>query len=259
MRENRQTRPEVVVVTASLLSLILLPLGQLQPLLGVMGALIAIGAAVVGVRLRVWPAVRVCTLTILLTVAGMAGIPFAVWLAVAGLWLAGSRFSPLRPDSGWLPTGRNSATTWALTAVLVLVAAIGLTVWIRAVPEPAESTMDLVELAREASPIVVVSFVIIFVIANATAEEIAYRGIAQEAARSVLSPAGAVAAQAVAFATLHVVGFPAGTSGVAMSFGYGVMLGVLRHLTGGLRVPIIAHMAADATIAILVVTLIVPG
>jgi membrane protease YdiL (CAAX protease family) len=54
--------------------------------------------------------------------------------------------------------------------------------------------------------------------------------------------------QAVAFGTLHVVGFPAGAVGVGLSFLYGAMLGIIRVATGGLRVAVIAHVATNAAL-----------
>jgi hypothetical protein len=38
-----------------------------------------------------------------------------------------------------------------------------------------------------------------------------------------------------------------------------LVLGTIRQVTGGLRFPIVAHMAADATIAVLVIALLLPG
>jgi membrane protease YdiL (CAAX protease family) len=49
------------------------------------------------------------------------------------------------------------------------------------------------------------------------------------------------------------VGFPAGAEGVALSFLYGLALGVIRLMTGGLWVAVIAHVATNATIAALVI------
>jgi uncharacterized protein len=61
--------------------------------------------------------------------------------------------------------------------------------------------------------------------------------------------AGYESGQAVAFGALHVAGFPAGAIGVVIAAGYGLVLGTLRMITGGLRYPIVAHVCADLTIA----------
>jgi hypothetical protein len=47
-------------------------------------------------------------------------------------------------------------------------------------------------------------------------------------------------------------------AGVGLTFVYGVMIGIMRQVSGGLRFPVLAHMAADATIAILVIVLLLP-
>lgn len=99
------------------------------------------------------------------------------------------------------------------------------------------------------------AFVVAFVVVNAVTEEVAYRGIAFKAATRAFPPAGAILLPAVAFASSHLSGFPAGAVGVVPSFTYGVALGAIRHLTGGLKFGVLAHMAADATIAFLVIVL----
>lgn len=98
--------------------------------------------------------------------------------------------------------------------------------------------------------------VVLFVVANSFAEEIAYRGLAFDAALTILPPGGAVGAQALAFGAVHVPGFPSGWAGVGLSLVCGVALGILRRVTAGLWLPILAHMGADATIVVLVITLL---
>jgi hypothetical protein len=66
-------------------------------------------------------------------------------------------------------------------------------------------------------------------------------------------------AQSEPLLPMHVVGFPAGVVGVGLSFGYALVLGIIRHFTAGLQFPIMAHMVADATIALLVIGLLVLG
>lgn len=41
---------------------------------------------------------------------------------------------------------------------------------------------------------------------------------------------------------------------VGLTLVYGLLLGAMRQLTGGIRVPVLVHMAADAVIAIVFVT-----
>jgi uncharacterized protein len=197
-------------------------------------------------------------MTLLILLTGLTGLPFGIWLVVGLMWLASRRVVFLQPEGGWLPLGHATLLAWVLTGVVVVLAGVGLTVWALTTEQFGESTLELVEVARGLSPVLLVLAMMVFVLLNAVTEELAYRGVAFEAAAGAFSPGLAVLLQALAFGTLHVAGFPAGSMGVGLAFGYGLVLGTIRHLTSGLRAPIIAHMAADATIALLVIALLVP-
>jgi uncharacterized protein len=62
--------------------------------------------------------------------------------------------------------------------------------------------------------------------------------------------------QAGSFGLQHAHGFPRGVIGVALAGSWAVMLGVLRHRSRGLFAPTLAHVVADATIAVLVLTIV---
>ncbi len=240
----------------ALFGLALVPLGQAQLGFGVLGTILATIAVVIGIQRGDGPTVRVASMTLLLAAIGLLGVPFGIWIVVAVLWLA-SRWVPvLEPNAGWLPRGQSTSLTWLLAGMTAAAAGIGLVLWTRWTDEFGQSTLETVATARRLPFGTLVFAVVLFVIVNAVTEEVAYRGIAFEAA-AIFPPIAAVTAQAVAFGTLHVAGFPAGTVGVGLAFGYGLMLGILRHLTGGLRLPVVAHMAADATIALVVMATLV--
>jgi membrane protease YdiL (CAAX protease family) len=244
---------------AGLLALALVPLGQVVLAVGVAGSVIAVAVAAAGIVTGNRAAVRLTTLALTLGLAGLIGLPFAIWFAVAVMWLAGRALPHVAPAQGWLPHGRSSPLMWWLTGTTVVLAGAGLTAWVMLASDPAQATtQQLVELGRELPWWAIALFVVIFVPVNALTEEIAYRGIAFESATATLPAAPAIVAQAFAFGTLHVAGFPAGIAGVGLAFGYGVMLGVMRDISGGLLFPIIAHMAADAAIAVLVIVLLLP-
>ncbi len=240
----------------SLAALTLVPLGAVSLPAGVVGALLAVFTGVAAIRTRGWPTVRLAMMVVLLAVAGGSGIPFAIWLVVGAMWLVGHKVPELVPASGWLPRGSSGPVAWWLVGMTVVGAGAALTAWARWTDRFGEGTIDAVEAIRPWPVALLVPAVVVFVIGNAVTEEIAFRGIAYETAAALFPPIGAVLAQAVAFGTLHVAGFPAGLLGVGMAFGYGLALGTIRHLTAGLRLPVIAHMAADATIAILALTII---
>jgi membrane protease YdiL (CAAX protease family) len=198
-------------------------------------------------------------LTLVLALIGSIGLPFAIWFAVAAVWLGSRAFPQLIPTGGWLPAGMSSPILWWLTGGIVLLAGSGLTVWSLVVSNPGQGTTgQLIEAAQRAPGWVIVLFVMIFVPVNAVTEEVAYRGLAFESATRFLPVIPALVAQALAFGTLHVAGFPSGLAGIGLAFGYGIAIGLIRHISGGLRFPVIAHMAADATIAILVIGLVLP-
>jgi uncharacterized protein len=242
----------------SLVALALLPLGQRAIAIGVFGAVLAGVVLLAGLRHRSWLAVRVALMTLLVAAVGLIGLPFGLWPAVGALWLASRRWPRLGPDGGWFPPGRSSPAAWIMFVVTVVGAAVALWLWLLSEPELGDSTLQLVDLARRTPAAGLVAFIVVFVLVNPVVEEVAYRLVAFEAARAAVPAAAAVVLQAVAFGTLHVVGFPAGAIGVALAFVYGLALGVIRSLTGGLRLAVIAHIAANATIAALVVSLLLP-
>jgi membrane protease YdiL (CAAX protease family) len=88
----------------------------------------------------------------------------------------------------------------------------------------------------------------IFALINATCEELVFRGILFDALESEWGRRFAVGATAILFGLGHLHGYPPGWIGAGLAGIFGVMLGVLRVQTGGLSLPIIAHIAADATI-----------
>lgn len=221
----------------SLGGLALVPLGQIHVGFGAAGTLVAIGTWWVGARVRDWPTVRVAVMTLLVLLTGLSGLPFGIWLVIGLMWLASLWVPFLTPEGGWLPAGRATPVAWLLTGVVVVVAGVGLTVWALTTEQFSESTVELVEAARSLPWPALALAVIGFVIVNAITEELAYRGVAFEAAAGVLSPGFAVLVQAIAFGALHVVGFPAGAAGVGLSFAYGLALGTIRHITAGLRFP----------------------
>ncbi|MCY7401568.1 MAG: CPBP family intramembrane metalloprotease [Nocardioides sp.] len=67
----------------------------------------------------------------------------------------------------------------------------------------------------------------------------------------VLGVRMAVVLQAVAFGALHLHGVPSGPVGIVMAGAWGLLLGVMRVRSRGLLAPYVTHLAADATIVLL--------
>lgn len=239
-------------------SITVLPLGALHAVLGVVGS---VGALVVIVWDRrhgvVDPTHRVAIFTLVLAVVSLARLPFTIW-AVVGVLVVSSRWMPwLVPSGGWLPRGHADGFVAWFGVAVVAIAGLGLWAWVSWTRDFDATTDYLVDVARTTPGWAIVVFVVVFVVANAVSEEIAYRGLVQQAAADAWPPSIAIASQAVAFGALHVAGFPSGVVGVVLAGGYGLLLGIIRHRSRGLGAVIVVHMAADTTIAVLVLTMLV--
>lgn len=90
-----------------------------------------------------------------------------------------------------------------------------------------------------------------FSLLNAAVEEVIFRGVLQTALERVTGPIVAIVVQAVAFGVLHIVGAPTGVIGAVMAGEWGILLGLMRWRTHGLLAPYVAHVAADATIFVM--------
>jgi membrane protease YdiL (CAAX protease family) len=86
-------------------------------------------------------------------------------------------------------------------------------------------------------------------VANAVCEEVMSRGLWRlEFARSVDPPMSLTHSnilQAAIFGIWHYHGIPSGLPGVALTFFYGLMMGLLMDYGQGLLLPILAHSIAD--------------
>jgi membrane protease YdiL (CAAX protease family) len=139
------------------------------------------------------------------------------------------------------------------TALVAGVTPLGLLGW-HALTRP-----DLSDVVRTFLPpaplIALVLGGAVFTLANATLEELVWRGVLQRGMESTLGPALAIVVQAASFGLAHAHGVPRGVAGVLLSGSWAVMLGWLRRRSGGLLAPIVAHVVADATIVALLLSL----
>jgi hypothetical protein len=173
----------------------------------------------------------------------------ALVLALGG-WLVGWRTWP----AGW-SWGSVPLLPTLLTAAVTPGALVG---WYLAVrPDLA----DVVEtyLAVSAPAWLILLGAAGFALVNAALEEAVWRGILQPELAERFGPGLAVGLQATSFGAAHAWGFPRGVAGVALVTAWGVLLGLLRARSRGLLAPWLAHVAADAVIAAIVLTLVAPG
>jgi membrane protease YdiL (CAAX protease family) len=94
---------------------------------------------------------------------------------------------------------------------------------------------------------------VLFSIVNALCEEVIFRGILFDAVESQWGVRGAVIGTAFLFGYGHLRGYPPGPLGAVLAGLYGLCLGWLRVFSGGLLLPILVHITADATIFTIVV------
>jgi uncharacterized protein len=172
------------------------------------------------------------------------------WQAVMPAALASFLFVlPARPALGSLrePVGR--VPFWG-TIACAAVTPIALTVWfVLFDPDLRDITRRLVELGPTEIALGAAGFVLI----NAFCEELIWRGVIQSRLSALLPERDAVFVQAISFGAQHVHGFPRGVAGVMLAGVWAIGLGMLRRKAGGLLAPILAHIVADATIAVIVI------
>ncbi|MFU8857938.1 MAG: type II CAAX prenyl endopeptidase Rce1 family protein [Deferrisomatales bacterium] len=158
----------------------------------------------------------------------------------------------LRRSWHWLRPGRLGAREALFAGGLAAAGALGAGVWAAlAAPDLAPYRRSLPALA----PWLVAPAGAGFALLNAAMEEAVFRGaILGALERCLRHPSAALGLQALLFGVLHYrEGFPSGVSGVALTAVYGLGLGVLRGLSGGLAAPWLAHAGADAAVYALVV------
>ena len=91
-----------------------------------------------------------------------------------------------------------------------------------------------------------------FSVGNALLEELIFRGVLYGALESDRGTLVAVVGTAVLFGWCHVHGYPSGSVGAILAGIFGLALGLLRWRCGGLGLPVVCHICADAAIFVIV-------
>ena len=238
----------VTVVAALLAGAVLLALGA--PGTAATAALVLAVLLVSARRSGCSAAMDAVVLTVLLYATVAAGV-FGLWplpglVAVLVAWWLARRSARGALWQSWLRRGRATPELPWLMMTTIAVTAAALVAWQRLfdgrlppayVEAAAGRPLWLLVLAGAG-----------FSLVNAAVEEAIFRGVLQTALERVSGPVVAVVVQAVAFGLLHVVGVPTGVIGALMAGAWGLLLGVMRWRTRGLLAPYLAHVAADATI-----------
>lgn len=158
---------------------------------------------------------------------------------------------PLRRSVAWLRFGRLDRQVLLVVAAVIVLSSAALVLYFHLFhPDldhlrPHFAGMSGAELLLAG---------ILFSVLNATQEEVVFRGILMAGLEAEFRPLTAMILQGLAFGAAHYHGYPPGPVGVLLASIYGLMLGMLRNWTSGLAAPIIAHVFADATIFVIVVS-----
>ena len=97
----------------------------------------------------------------------------------------------------------------------------------------------------------IVGTAIVFPLLNAALEEIVFRGLLFDSVGALWGNMVAVAVSAAFFGSGHMQGYPSGALGAVLAGLFGLATGWLRMTTGGIGLCWLVHIAADATIFIL--------
>jgi len=166
------------------------------------------------------------------------------WLAPLIVYFALAVFIPsMRCSLVWLRLGRVALASLAVTLLVMIVTALVL-LGIMRVPHtghrpfllPFEQSCGLVAAG------------VLFSVINAVREEFICRGVLYDSLDALWGNWAAIGVSALIFGMAHLQGVPSGISGALLAGLYGLALGGLRVWTGGLLLPVVAHIAADATI-----------
>jgi membrane protease YdiL (CAAX protease family) len=181
-------------------------------------------------------------------------LPVLPWQAVmlvalAAFFALGRAFPTLQPSPTWRAKGAAPLGWTALVGGVTPVALFGWVFLFR------PDLRDVVQAYIPDLPLpVLVVGAVGFAVINATLEELVWRGVLQDRLEPVFGVAAAVVLQAASFGIQHYKGIPRGAVGVLLAGSWALMLGILRRHTRGMLAPILAHVVADAVIAIIVLT-----
>jgi hypothetical protein len=222
---------------------------------GVYAAGILLLILVAAAMLRCYAAVHISLLGVLMIAVGQAGTFFRGWpfhlLAPLAVYGAIVYILPvLRNSTNWMKTGTIDSRIVRLIVTVSLLSGIALIGWVMLSNADMRPYLEVLpQLPVWCYPLAGLGFAII----NAAMEEAVFRGVVMDALDRALGGGYAsVGIQAILFGAHHyLAGFPNGASGLVLTLIYGFLLGILRRLSGGMLAPLMAHIAADLVIFII--------
>jgi uncharacterized protein len=166
-------------------------------------------------------------------------LPLVIYAVIALTW------SRLRQTAPRLALGRLDRWSLAAAVALSIATAVVLVVF-QNLARP-----DVADLAAELPLAAFGNLLfagICFSVANATLEELVFRGVLWEFIAAEWNGGVALCATTILFGLAHLHGYPPGPLGAVLAGIFGLGLGLLRWWTGGLGLAIAVHVCADATI-----------
>lgn len=151
----------------------------------------------------------------------------------------------LRSSISWLHVGRCSRKTMGVTFLIVAGTSLVLIAFSIVMHPEVREVREAVPFTALGGPILAGA---IFAVTNAVLEESVFRGVLFDALQSQWGAQGALISSSLLFSFGHLHGYPPGYAGALLAAVFGGLMAWLRLWTGGLGLPILAHIAADATI-----------
>lgn len=174
-------------------------------------------------------------------------LPGLAALLVAGAWAwRRGRWPQWRE---WLRIGRIGRFAWAMWGLIVVLTVLGLLTWNQVFD--GELPRAYQQLAQGVPVPVATTGALAFLVVNGAIEDSIWAGVLLSATERVLPAWLAVGAVAASFGLAHLHGVPGGLVGVLMAGAWGLVLALLRIRTGGMGATYLAHIAADATIVVM--------
>jgi len=178
-------------------------------------------------------------------VPGLATWPLYLLVPITSYLVLVICVPPLRRSFPGFPLGRlNGLTTLAGVVLIIVSSAVLIGYHLTVAPD----VRPLAERLPFGSWDSLILAAICFSVGNAVLEEIAFRGVLYDALDSEWGWPSAVMVTSVMFGLVHQGGYPSGSLGMVLAGLYGLALGLLRWCSGGLLMPALCHVWADATI-----------
>ncbi len=237
------------------IAVVLLSVVPFSPRISPWAVVLAVLLAVVAARIKEPDSFHLVIFTAVLTAVPFLHSSFQNWpfnllipiLVSLVVVLAIPRY---RKSLLWLRIGRFGKDIILLVIGTVAISGTALYIWYLALdPDLSVHLKYMPDVPAWLFPLVGLGFSVF----NAAMEELVFRGAVMQALDSAFGPHGlSVTVQAWLFGAMHYrEGFPNGGWGLAMTFVYGIVLGMIRRRSQGLFAPWVAHACADMAIFVI--------